>query len=267
VSDSLLGMLSDEDRARVALILQGGKGQFGVSLNLLKFSRDPVDRDLQVGRFIEKVNSTFRGLFQIVRHGDKLIPVVPNTDFIQNSRNALTPKALKLAIVILLHRFYNENGPTLANLEEKLRGTKFTPKEIQSGLRELEEMCMIEKKNVCGIEYLNPTQVLYACISKDMLKNIYSKAFSGDSGNEMYLRYLPKEYMDVQRKMKYRSLENFVPVVGNQDTLNNSKESDKGSGADSDETFEALDLENEKSDLLHGVDGEKRSEKEKGGEA
>jgi hypothetical protein len=260
MSESLFGMLSDEDRARIAVILQGGKGQFGVSLSVLKFSRDPIQRDSEVGRFVEKVNSLFRGMFQIVRHGDKLIPLAPNTDFIQSARNALNPKTLRLAIVILLHSFYNENGPTLGNLEEKLRGTKFTPKDIQAALRELEELCMIEKKTVNGIEYNNPTPVLYACISKDTLKNIYSKAFSDDSGNEMYLRYLPKEYMEVQRKMRFRSLETFTGGGGKQETANNSNASMKESVSDVDKNPNSRRLENNTSPLVQGVNAVRDSE-------
>ncbi len=205
-------MMSEDDRSRIALILQGGKSQFGTPISLLKFSRDPIDRQKQVNQFLEKVNRQFRNIFHIVQYHDQLIPVAPNSDFVGNVRNALSPKALRLAIVILLHKMYNENGPTEANLEEKLKGTKFNLKDLPSGIKELEDLCLIERINAENIIFLNPTPVLYACISVDLLKNIFSKAYSADPQNETFFRYLPKEYIEIQRKTRFRTLDSYRQV-------------------------------------------------------
>ncbi|OLS14845.1 MAG: hypothetical protein RBG13Loki_1527 [Promethearchaeota archaeon CR_4] len=202
-------MISEEDRSRLALILQGGKSRFGTPITLLKFSTDPVDRQREVNKFLEKVNRQFRNIFYVVQHHDLLVPIPPNSDYIGNVRNAWGSKALRLAIVILLHKMYNTNGPTEANLEEKLKGTKFTVKEIQTGIKELEDLCLVERMNVENIVFLNPTPVLYACISVDLLKSIFSKAFANDPQNDTFFRYLPREYIDIQRKTRFRSLDSF----------------------------------------------------------
>ena len=53
MKESTFDMISEIDRSRLALILQGGKSQFGVSINLLKFSKDPVECQKEINQFLE----------------------------------------------------------------------------------------------------------------------------------------------------------------------------------------------------------------------
>jgi len=194
--------LSHETKLRLSLILQGtGKGP-GFNITQLNFSKEPETRENEINMFIINVNKHFEGILQVVRSENYIVPIIINSDAIDIKRRALSSKFIALACIILLHRFYNEHGPTFDNLEKKLQMTTIKPSEIKSIIRELSAQHWIMEYQEENITYFEPTELMSACISEEMLIKIFYEVYNKETNIDLLTQFLPKEYIRARSKLQ-----------------------------------------------------------------
>jgi hypothetical protein len=199
-----IGLSSDVKR-RVALILQGTSEGPGMNIKQLRFTATPEELDKEIEAFVKLVNKHYEGVIQFVRSGGTIVPIIVNKEAIEQKRRSISSKTIALASIIILHEFVNHQGPTLANLEKKFQITNIETREIQALLRELKALRWVEEIEEAGVTCFNPTPVLKACISPEMLLAEYSVAYHetpNPAEKEVLLSFLPKDYIKVQRTLK-----------------------------------------------------------------
>ena len=191
--------LNDMDKRRLSLILHGSQSSPGCYINFLDFG--PIEtRENEINRFIKLINMNFKGVFQIIRTGDYLVPIISNQGAADFSHMNIDGSSIALACVILLFKLDHDQGPTFQNLENLLQGTPIINK-IKKILNSLIELRWLEKEDISNSEYYNPTNVMYACISIETLKRVLNSIYQDEDERPKILRFLSTEYICVQKEL------------------------------------------------------------------
>jgi len=218
--------LNHESKRRLALILQGTGSGPGYNINTLNFTKDPEKRDKDIEDFIRLINRHFNGILQLVRSGNIIVPIIINQSATEVKHRAIPSKVIALASIILLHQFANNFGPTLANLEKKFEVTNVSTNELRQLIRELKNLRWVVEEEEAGVTYYSPSQILKACISQEMLEEIYSELyFESDDKEERALleEFLPKEYIKSRRKLHIKPRQKKIIVFeGEEDAKRSS---------------------------------------------
>lgn len=193
--------LNQLTKYRLSLILQGSSSSSGIHIKWLKFSSDPDDRKREIKGFIDLINGKFRGILQIVADDDYITPIIKNTKAENYPYRILGKDAVALSIIILLHSFHNEFGPSIPVLEDKLAGTKLDKKSIKSLLGDLSKFRLIDKKNINGIEVYEPTNVLKGCLSHSFLAEIISKVYNKSKDDILKNFMPPSAFLKTQQQV------------------------------------------------------------------
>lgn len=186
---------------RLSLILQGSSSFTGTHIKWLKFSSDPDDREKEIQGFIDLINRKFRGILQIIADDDYISPIIKNTKAENYPYRILGKDAVALSLIILLHSFHNEFGPSIPVLEEKLAGTKLDKKSIKLLLSDLSKFRLINIKIVNGIEIFEPTNVLQGCLSHSFLAEVISKVYN-KTKDEILKKFMPpSSFLKIQQQV------------------------------------------------------------------
>ena len=186
---------------RLSLILQGSSSFTGTHIKWLKFSSDPNDREKEIQGFIDLINRKFRGILQIIADDDYISPIIKNTKAENYPYRILGKDAVALSLIILLHSFHNEFGPSIPVLEEKLAGTKLDKKSIKLLLSDLSKFRLINIKIVNGIEIFEPTNVLQGCLSHSFLAEVISKVYN-KTKDEILKKFMPpSSFLKIQQQV------------------------------------------------------------------
>ena len=186
---------------RLSLILQGSSSFTGTHIKWLKFPSDPNDREKEIQGFIDLINRKFRGILQIIADDDYISPIIKNTKAENYPYRILGKDAVALSLIILLHSFHNEFGPSIQVLEEKLAGTKLDKKSIKLLLSDLSKFRLINIKIVNGIEIFEPTNVLQGCLSHSFLAEVISKVYN-KTKDEILKKFMPpSSFLKIQQQV------------------------------------------------------------------
>ena len=186
---------------RLSLILQGSSSSTGTHIKWLKFSSDPNDREREIQGFIDLINMKFRGILQIIVDDDYISPIIKNTKAENYPYRILGKDAVALSLIILLHSFHNEFGPSIPVLEEKLASTKLDKKSIKLLLSDLSKFRLINIKIVNGIEIFEPTNVLQGCLSHSFLAEVISKVYN-KTKDEILKKFMPpSSFLKIQQQV------------------------------------------------------------------
>lgn len=191
--------LNDKDKRRISLILHGTAESPGCRISHLDFGSKET-RDHEITRFIRLVNLNFHGLFTLMRTDDFIVPVISNRGTMGHSFNNIGGPAVALSCLILFHYFEFDRGPTLANLNTKSEGTPLHGK-INSIIKDLKNQRWIKEEKEQKIVYFTPTEILFACISFETLKRVYSIIYNDKEERPKLIRFLSKDYLKVQQQL------------------------------------------------------------------
>jgi len=192
--------LDKETLRKISIILQGTSNGIGINSKLLNFSNTQ-----EIDNFITLANRYFEGILQFVQTQEKIVPIIINLDAYESKRRAISNKTIALACIILLHEFEFLNGPTFDVLEQKLQSTSINANEVRGILRELKRNRWIREINKGGFKTYQPTTVLKACISPEMLKKIFEQIIHEDYDDVHFESFLPENYLQIQKKIRTKS--------------------------------------------------------------
>jgi len=191
--------LNDKDKRRLSLILHGSQSSPGCYINYLDFGPKPT-RENEINRFKKLINMNFKGIFQIIRTGDYLVPIISNQGAADFSNMNIDGSSIALACVILFFKLEHDHGPTLQNLQKLLQGTPIINK-IKKILTILTDLRWLKLEKIGNIEYYNPTNVMFACISIETLKRVYNSIYQDVDERPKLLRFLSPDYLRVQKDL------------------------------------------------------------------
>ena len=212
--------LDKETLRKISIILQGTSNGIGINSKLLNFSNTQ-----EIDNFITLANRYFEGILQFVQTQEKIVPIIINLDAYESKRRAISNKTIALACIILLHEFEFLNGPTFDVLEQKLQSTSINANELRGILRELKRNRWIRETDKDSIKTYQPTAVLKACISTEMLKDIFEQIVHEDYDDIHFESFLPENYLQIRKKIKTKSRQmNLSNSIKNEEEGDNTNE-------------------------------------------
>lgn len=191
--------LSGKDKRRIALILQGTSDSPGCHISKLEFG-SKSEQEQNAKMFVKLMNTTFRGIIQFVLSDSYILALASNSGSKDDTYNSVNGPAIALACLILFHYFEYEKGPTLANLQNDAEGTPLHDS-ITAHLRTLKVARWIIVENIQNIEYYQPTEVMFACISFDTIKQVYESIYSDSEERPKLIRFFNKNYRSIQQSL------------------------------------------------------------------
>ncbi len=212
--------LDKETLRKISIILQGTSNGIGINSKLLNFSNTQ-----EIDNFITLANRYFEGILQFVQTQEKIVPIIINLDAYESKRRAISNKTIALACIILLHEFEFLKGPTFDVLEQKLQSTSINANELRGILRELKRNRWIRETDKDSIKIYQPTAVLKACISTEMLKDIFEQIVHEDYNDIHFESFLPETYLQIRKKIKTKSRQmNLSNSIKNEEEGDNTNE-------------------------------------------
>lgn len=189
--------LDRETMRKISIILQGTSEGPGVSSKLLNFSNYE-----EIEKFIIVVNRYFEGILQFIQTHDKIVPIIINPDAYESKRRSISNKAIALACIILLHEFEYSQGPTFNALEQKLQSTKINTNKLRGILRELRLNRWIREIKKENINIYQPTNVLKACMSTEMLRKVFEEIAQEGYDDIHFESFLPDDFLKIRKKIR-----------------------------------------------------------------